>query len=65
MCKLYTVVSFSFCFMFLFMFVNTVVFGCVELISVNTKYPMSQQKQNSRFLHYSERETYSAKIREK
>ena len=65
MCKLYTVVSFFVLLYVLFTVVNTVVFGCVELISVNTKYPMSQQKQNSRFLHYSERETYSAKIREK
>ncbi len=49
----------------LFTTVNTVVFKYLKLISVNTKYPEGQQKQNSRFLHYSERETCSAKIREK
>ncbi len=45
--------------------VNIIAFKYLKLISVNTKYPEGQQKQNSRFLHYSERETCSAKIREK
>lgn len=49
----------------LFTTVNTIAFKYLKLISVNTKYPEGQQKQNSRFLHYSERETCSAKIREK
>lgn len=49
----------------LFTVVNIPIFKCVKLISVNTKYPMVQGKQNSRFSHYSKRETCSAKIREK
>lgn len=49
----------------LFMVVNIPVFKCVKLIFVNAKYLMVQRKQNSRFSHYSERETCSAKIREK
>lgn len=65
MCKPYTVVSFFVLLYVLFTVVNAVMFECVELISVNAKYPMTQQKQNSRFLHYSERETCSAKIHEK